>query len=469
MYFAKNSYFFQRNTCLLYSLFRRMSSNLKCKVAVCQFTASNNKSENLTVVQKLVNDAVSKDAKMVFLPEATDYIATNKTEAKSLAEPLDGPLVSEYKKIAKQNKVWLSLGGLHEKIDEDLVYNSHIVIDDTGEIKSVYRKIHLFDVAIPEKNVFLRESDINIGGSQILPPVNTPAGQIGLAICYDLRFPELSTLQTKLGAEILTYPSAFTSGTGLAHWEILLRARAIENQCYVIAAAQYGKHNKKRTSFGQAMIVNPWGTIKAECPKYTEGIETNQSIAVAEIDCELLRKIRQEMPVHQHRRNDIYNLNLVKNKCLPVSDDVSFSFANKVIPGSTVFFCSKYCYAFTNIRCVVPGHVLVATLRKTARLVDLSQEEIADLFQTVIAVQRIIEIEHNSSSSTVCVQDGKFAGQTVPHVHVHIMPRRKGDFARNDDIYMHLAQHDKDENDQPIRLPEEMSQEASKLRKYLNS
>nr|XP_023030185.1 nitrilase and fragile histidine triad fusion protein NitFhit [Leptinotarsa decemlineata] len=447
---------------------KRMSSTSKCKVAVCQFTATNDKSENLTTVQNLVSDAVREKARMVFLPEASDYMASDKNESKSLSESLDGPLMKAYKEIAAQNKIWLSIGGFHEKIDDNTIYNSHIIIDDVGEIKTIYRKVHLFDVTIPEKKIFLRESDINVSGSQILPPIDTPAGALGLAICYDLRFPELSTLQTKLGANILTYPSAFTSSTGRAHWEVLLRARAIENQCYVIAAAQYGRHNKKRVSYGHAMIVDPWGNIKAECPKYSEEMETNQSIAFAEIDCEYMNKIRQEMPVQQHRRNDLYNLSMVLSKKKHIDDNDIFSFADKKILGSTVFYRSDYCYAFTNIRCVVPGHVLIATLRSAPRLVDLTQEEIADLFQTAVAVQRIMEMEHNTVSSTICVQDGHFAGQTVPHVHVHILPRKKGDFERNDDVYTHLANHDKDENLQPVRPLEEMCKEACKLRKYLN-
>ncbi|KAG5883506.1 hypothetical protein JTB14_013933 [Gonioctena quinquepunctata] len=442
-------------------------SSSKCKVAVCQFTASNNKSDNLTTVQKLINNAVQASATMIFLPEASDYIPSDKNEAKSLSEPLDGPLMKAYKDMAKRSKIWLSIGGFHEKIDDETIYNSHILIDDTGEIKTIYRKIHLFDVAIPEKKIFLRESDINVSGSQIVPPVETPAGSLGLAICYDLRFPELSTLQTKLGAQILTYPSAFTSSTGEAHWEVLLRARAIENQCYVIAAAQYGKHNKKRTSYGHAMIIDPWGNIKAECPKYTEGTDQNESIAVAEVDKDFLNKVRQEMPAQQHRRNDIYNLNLIRKKTNSLNDSDTFSFADKVILGSTVFYCSEYCYAFTNIRCVVPGHVLIATIRRVPRLVDLSQEEIADLFQTAIAVQKVVETEHNASSSTICVQDGHFAGQTVPHVHVHILPRKQGDFKRNDDIYTHLANHDKEDNTQSIRSNDEMCNEACKLRKYM--
>ncbi|CAH1997572.1 unnamed protein product [Acanthoscelides obtectus] len=330
----------------------------KCTVAVCQFTATNNKAANLKTVKTLVGQAKEKHAKIAFLPEASDFIASNKKEARELAESINGDLMNDYKLIAKNNSMWLSIGGFHEKVDEDTIYNSHILLDSSGEIKSIYRKIHLFDVAIPEKNIYLRESDLNVGGSQIFPPSGTPAGLMGLAICYDLRFPELAILQTKMGAQILTYPSAFTHSTGEAHWEVLLRARAIENQCYVVAAAQFGKHNPKRTSYGQAMIIDPWGKILAECPKYTGEADTNERIAIADIDLDYLKKVRQEMPVQQHRRNDIYDLSIINCESASIDDDETFKFADKVVPGSTVFLRSKYCYAFTNIRCVVPGRIL---------------------------------------------------------------------------------------------------------------
>ncbi|KAJ8960385.1 hypothetical protein NQ314_006075 [Rhamnusium bicolor] len=327
----------------LISSLNSLNMSTKCKVAVCQFTATNSKDNNLTIVKKLINNAVQQNATMIFLPEACDYIAIDKDESKAMSEPLNGPLITEYKNIAKDHKIWLSVGGFHERHDETTVYNCHILIDDDGTIRSMYRKIHLYDVSIPEKNVFLRESDQTTGGSQIEPPINTPAGFLALSI-----------------------------------------------------------------------IVDPWGRILAECPKYTEGTDKDESIAVAEIDTELLLKIRQEMPLLQHRRNDIYSLNLIRKEIVEINDNNTYNFADKLIPGSHVFYLSKYSYAFTNIRCVVPGHVLISPLRVTPRLLDLSQEEVSDLFQTAVMVQRVMEQEHKVNSTCVCVQDGKFAGQTIP-------------------------------------------------------
>ncbi|CAH0555527.1 unnamed protein product [Brassicogethes aeneus] len=444
--------------------YANMSS--KCEVAVCQFTATNDKERNLSIVKKLVNEAVDKNAKVVFLPEATDYIGTSKEETKQLSEPLNGKLMSEYKNLAKSNNIWLSIGGIHEKVSENETFNSHVLIDNKGEIQSLYRKIHLFDVCIPEKNINLRESDFNKGGNQVLAPASTPCGKLGLAICYDLRFPELALIQRKFGAEILTYPSAFTSKTGQAHWEILLRARAIENQCYVIAAAQYGKHNEKRVSYGQSIIIDPWGKILSQCPVYKEGTDTNESVAVATIDLEHLAKMRNEMPVMDHKRNDVYSMELNETPVYLINDDEIFSFADKTIPGSTVFYKTPYSFAFTNIRCVVPGHVLISSLRPAKRLQDLTETEIADLFNAAVKVEKVLEKHHSTSSTTVCVQDGRLAGQTVPHVHVHILPRHAGDFERNDDIYDSLAKHDLEDNPQPLRTPQEMSEEAKVLRTY---
>jgi predicted amidohydrolase len=164
--------------------------------------------------------------------------------------------------------------------------------------------LHLFDVEIQNGPVLL-ESKTTLPGQQIIPPLQTPFGRVGLATCYDLRFPELSTILQKQGMDILTYPSAFTVKTGVAHWDILLRCRAIETQSFVIAAAQVGKHTETRESYGHAMIVDPWGEVLVNCN--TE----HESIGIADIDLDRLLRIRSEMPVLKHRRNDVYSLQCI--------------------------------------------------------------------------------------------------------------------------------------------------------------
>lgn len=182
--------------------------------------------------------------------------------------------------------------------------------------------------------------------------------------CYDLRFAELSTILRKNGANFLTYPSAFAYSTGLAHWETLLRARAIENQCYVIAPAQIGFHNEKRQSYGHAMVVDPWGKILTECD---DNVNDVQCKAVT-IDVGELMAIRQRMPCFQHRRNDVYALapvqmisptrSIDEKQSLGVVEDEQtphFIFEKYPVPKSTVFYETPLCVAFTNVSCVVPG------------------------------------------------------------------------------------------------------------------
>ncbi|NXG62887.1 NIT1 amidase, partial [Hemiprocne comata] len=167
-----------------------------------------------------------------------------------------------------------------------------------GRLVAAYRKTHLCDVEL-EGRVTMKESGFTNPGSEILPPVSTPAGKLGLSICYDLRFPEVSLALRHAGAEILTSPSAFTVPTGSAHWEVLLRARAIETQCYVVAAAQTGQNHERRVSYGHAMVVDPWGAVVAQCHE-------GPGLCYAEIDLGYLHRIRREMPVLNHRRHDLY-------------------------------------------------------------------------------------------------------------------------------------------------------------------
>ncbi|NWI16400.1 NIT1 amidase, partial [Crypturellus soui] len=167
-----------------------------------------------------------------------------------------------------------------------------------GRRAAAYRKTHLCDVEL-EGRVSMRESSFTNAGAEIVPPVSTPAGKLGLAICYDLRFPELSQALRRAGADILTFPSAFTTTTGSAHWEVLLRARAIESQCYVVAAAQTGRHHEQRASYGHSLVVDPWGAVVAQC-------SDGPGLCFAEIDLELVQRVRREMPVQSHRRPDLY-------------------------------------------------------------------------------------------------------------------------------------------------------------------
>jgi len=188
--------------------------------------------------------------------------------------------------------------GIHEPAEGGKkVKNTLVWIDETGDIVQRYQKLHLFDVDI-KGGPSLKESASVEKGMEILTPFETVLGRVGLMICFDLRFAELNLALKRQGAQIITYPSAFTTSTGTAHWEPLLRARAIETQAYVVAAAQMGRHNQKRVSYGHSMIVSPWGEVLAELgPKHCGEEYAEPEIATADIDLGILEKIRKEMPM----------------------------------------------------------------------------------------------------------------------------------------------------------------------------
>ncbi|KAL3700116.1 hypothetical protein R1sor_018138 [Riccia sorocarpa] len=280
------------------------SSPSSVKVAVGQMTACSSIQANFETCAGLVKEAVAAGVKLLSLPECFSFIGSKDGESLSIAEPLDGPIMTRYQNLARQDResgLWLSLGGFQEKApDPGHLYNTHVLLDNLGSVRGVYRKIHLFDVDVPGGPV-LKESNSTAAGSDVVT-VDSPIGRLGMTVCYDLRFPELyQNLRFKQNAQILLVPSAFTKKTGEAHWEILLRARAIETQCYVIAAAQAGKHNERRESYGDALIIDPWGTIVARCRD-----KDCTGIAVAEVDHSSLESIRQRMPIITHRRYDVY-------------------------------------------------------------------------------------------------------------------------------------------------------------------
>jgi len=249
------------------------------RVAVGQMTSVDCVEQNYKTCATLAEAAVAQGAGILFLPENFNFLGRSSAESLAIAEPLDGPLIRRYACLAQRLGLWLSLGGFQERgPDPEHLYNCHVVINSNGEIAATYRKVHLFNVDVPGGPV-LMESRFTSPG-RYLETCDSPAGRLGLTICYDLRFPEMyQRLTFDLGAEILLVPSAFTVATGKAHWECLLRARAIETQCYVVAAAQAGQHNEKRESYGHSIVVDPWGRVVA---KLSDPHETG--VAVVDIE-----------------------------------------------------------------------------------------------------------------------------------------------------------------------------------------
>ncbi|PIO67987.1 hydrolase, carbon-nitrogen family, partial [Teladorsagia circumcincta] len=244
-----------------------------------------------------------KRSRMIFFPECFDFITLNPEESTKLATEGSDSLMHYFSSLAKEYAIWISLGGFHNKDPtEPKPWNSHMIIDSGGEARALYNKLHLFDLEIPGKFKFI-ESDFTRRGIKMVPPVNTPIGKLGLSICNDLRFSELALWNRYKGAEILSYPSAFTLHTGLAHFEPLLRSRAIETQCYVVAANQTGKLNEELSFYGHAMVIDPWGAVIAQC---SEGV----GMCFAEIDLAYVAKLRKMQPLLASRRSDLYMLHV---------------------------------------------------------------------------------------------------------------------------------------------------------------
>jgi predicted amidohydrolase len=209
-------------------------------------------------------------------------------------QPIDGPWLARMAALAKRLAITLLAGSVPEAVPgEARVRNTSVLIGPDGSTIAAYRKIHLFDIDLPGME-HLKESKAVAPGDEVVV-ADTPAGRLGLSVCYDVRFPELYRELSRRGARVLCVPSAFTERTGKAHWEVLLRARAIENLAYVLAPAQVGHHGGGRTSHGQAMIVDPWGVVVSQVPD-------GEGFAIAELDFERLERLRRELPALSHAR-----------------------------------------------------------------------------------------------------------------------------------------------------------------------
>ena len=262
------------------------------RVAVCQLNARDDREHNLFVARELLGRAAAAGAEFAVLPEYVDYLGPAQGTPKP--EGVDGEFAAFFAAAARELGIWVHAGSFHEAgPDEERTYNTSLVFSPGGDLAAAYRKIHLYDVEIPGRVSYQESRSVAPGEETVVAEV---AGvPTGLSICYDLRFPELYRRLAIGGAKLLVVPAAFMAHTGRDHWEVLLRARAIENQCYVVAAAQIGNHEPGRTCFGRSMIIDPWGTVLAQAPD-TEGIVT------ADVDLARLETIRTELPSLANRR-----------------------------------------------------------------------------------------------------------------------------------------------------------------------
>jgi predicted amidohydrolase len=291
---------------------------MRVMAAVVQMTSGGELAANLQRAATLLAEAAHRGAELAILPENFALLAADERAKFAVAETLgsDGPILTAMREAAARHKMALVLGGLPERageasgasrvaseaavpprtpgsIGDDRVHNTAVYLDATGETRAVYRKVHLFDVAIPDGAEYRESATVAPGAQPVV--ASTPWGGLGLSVCYDLRFPELYRALAGAGARMLAVPAAFTLHTGRDHWHVLLRARAVENLCFVLAAAQFGRHNARRVTYGHSLIVDPWGHVLAE-------VGDHEGVAVAELDFAYQDRLRRELPVLDHRR-----------------------------------------------------------------------------------------------------------------------------------------------------------------------
>lgn len=271
-----------------------MSDELR--VSAVQMASGPNVSANLLEAGRLIKQSANAGSNLVVLPENFAYMGKNDAELMDVAETEgNGPIQEFLLEQARKYGIWL-IGGTMPMLNTSggKLRAASLVIDPDGVVAGRYDKMHLFDVHLEEADEEYNESAYIEPGNEVLV-IETPFGKLGVAICYDLRFPELFRSMLDLGAEIIVIPAAFTAVTGRAHWETLVRARAIENLAYVIAAAQGGYHVSGRETYGHSMVVDPWGLILGQVPRGTDAV-------TSVLDLAYLKKIRRSFPVIQHRR-----------------------------------------------------------------------------------------------------------------------------------------------------------------------
>jgi predicted amidohydrolase len=272
------------------------------QVAVIQLSSQDDVNANLSRVRELVLEAGRSGAELVALPENFAFMG-EESKKREIAETIDadpaGPIVQALRLAARDARVWLVAGGMPERSeDPDRPYNTSLLLSTDGRIVSRYRKVHLFDVDLPDGTKALESGATTAGTEPNVTEISGRAGKpfaLGMTICYDLRFPELYRKLSERGVRVVTVPAAFTLTTGKDHWHVLLRARAIENQVFVIAAAQHGKHPRGRQTYGKSLIVDPWGDVLAQC---AEG----EGFATARLDFSAQDRVRASLPCLSHRR-----------------------------------------------------------------------------------------------------------------------------------------------------------------------
>ena len=265
------------------------------RIAIYQAQSGIDPAANASPLVEAIEAAASGGAAMLFTPEMSGLLDSNRARAaRSVSIEEKDKVLEAVRQAARDNQIWVQLGSLALRGDGDRFVNRAFVIDDAGEIRARYDKMHLFDVDLPTGESW-RESAVYQGGDRAVLVGGTPVGALGLTICYDVRFPALFERLSEAGAEVISVPAAFTVPTGKAHWEILLRARAIEAGLFIVAAAQGGSHEDGRKTYGHSLVIDPWGEILLDA-----GDESG--VHFAEIDLERIAEVRSRVPALKHRR-----------------------------------------------------------------------------------------------------------------------------------------------------------------------
>ena len=270
----------------------------KIKLALCQMNVVDNKEKNIKTARLMIEESISKNADFIILPEMFNCPYSNDKFIEYGEKEKSSETLSEISKLAKSNNVYILAGSIPE-IEEDKLYNTSYLFDRQGNVIAKHRKMHLFDIDVKRKITF-KESDVLTAGNDFTI-ADTEFGKVGIGICYDIRFPELAKIMVENGALILIYPGAFNMTTGPAHWELLFRSRAMENQAFCIGVAPALNNDASYHSYGHSIITNPWGEVIAQASE-------KESLIISEIDLSEIKKVREELPILKNKIDDLYEV-----------------------------------------------------------------------------------------------------------------------------------------------------------------
>jgi predicted amidohydrolase len=270
----------------------------KIKIALCQMNVIDNKEKNIEKASSMISESANQNADFIVLPEMFNCPYSNDKFIEYGEEEKGSPTLNRISSLAKGNNVYVLAGSIPER-ENDKLYNTSYLFDRNGRIIAKHRKMHLFDIDVKDKITF-KESDVLTAGNEVTI-AETEFGKIGIGICYDVRFPELARLMVEEGALVLFYPGAFNLTTGPAHWELLFRSRALDNQAFCVGVAPALNEDASYNSYGHSIIASPWGEIISQA-------DENESLIIAEIDLCEIKKIREELPLLKNKREDLYEV-----------------------------------------------------------------------------------------------------------------------------------------------------------------